>query len=180
MAHGSMRPARQRRGRWLIGGLVAAGLVVVAVLLLWRNAPPGQPIRFSHAVHVTQVECVACHEGATTRAGAGTPRLADCLACHEGGQARSPEGQREEAKILAYASAKQEIPWMRVASLAPHTVFSHQRHVKLAKIDCATCHGNIAVTVALPAKPAVPFTMTWCVSCHEKRNADNDCLACHR
>lgn len=171
---------RRRRGRWLLGGLVAAGLVAGVVVLASRDVRPEQPIRFSHALHVTQVDCATCHEGASTRTWAGTPRLADCLACHEGGQAGTPEGRRQEAKLLAYARAKQEIPWVRIASLAPHTFFSHQRHVTLARIDCATCHGNIAETVALPAKPAVGFTMSWCMSCHEKRNADNDCLACHR
>ena len=106
--------------------------------------------------------------------------MADCLDCHEGSQAKTPEDQREEAKIEGFAKAQQEIPWVRVASLAPSVLFSHRRHVTLGKIECATCHGGIADTTALPSKPAVVFSMNWCVNCHGERKASLDCLACHR
>jgi hypothetical protein len=170
-----------RRLLWLLTG--AALLVAVAagaVAFGSRPAAPTQPIRFDHAAHAKQAKCAACHPYATKLAATGSPKLADCLDCHEGTQSKTPEGKKEEEKIDIYAKAKKEIPWARIASLAPHTFFSHRRHAVVAKIDCATCHGPIAQTTALPSTPAIPFTMSFCVDCHARQKASVDCLACHR
>lgn len=169
-----------RLRRWLIAAVLVAGVLLVVVVLPAGPRRPEQPIRFSHRLHARAMKCVGCHAQAATGAAAGTPRLADCLDCHEGAQATSPEGRKEEAKLDAYATAKGEVPWVRITALAPHTFFSHRRHVALAKVECATCHGTIAETDALPARPLVDLTMTRCMSCHRQRGAALDCLACHR
>lgn len=170
-----------RRVRWwIIGAGLGAGAVLLGVFLGSRPAPARQPIRFSHQLHVKQAKCAACHQYTIKLAAAGTPRLADCLDCHEGSQAKTPDDQKEEAKIEEFAKTQREIPWVRIAALAPDVFFSHRRHVSLGKVECATCHGAIADTTALPSKPAVAFTMTWCLSCHQERKASVDCLACHR
>lgn len=170
------------RPRWWLAGLLAAGsLAAVGLLLASGQAAPQQPIRFSHAAHAKQAKCGACHLYATKLAAAGTPKLADCVDCHEGTQSKAPEDKREEAKIDQYVQAKQEIPWVDILPpLASDVYFSHFRHVTLEKVECATCHGNIAETVALPARPAVSFSMDFCVGCHEKRKATVDCLTCHK
>lgn len=164
----------------MIGALLAGGLVLAGVLVRAGQAPSAQPIRFSHQAHTRDMKCAACHQYVTQGAAAGTPSLADCMDCHEGTQSKSPEGQREEAKIQAYAKAKREIPWVRITSLAPDTFFSHRRHVAFAKVECAMCHGEIGATVALPSRPLLALTMTRCMDCHRERNASLDCLACHR
>jgi hypothetical protein len=137
-------------------------------------------LRFSHKAHVKEAKCRACHPYYEKQASAGLPRLADCLDCHEGTQSKTPEGQREEAKLDSYAKAKREIPWVRLAALAPHVYFSHRRHVVMAKLECATCHGEIAKTAALPSRPLVAMTMSFCRDCHRKQKASVDCLDCHR
>lgn len=167
--------------RWgMLAAVLAGSVVLVVVVLQARQAGSEQPIRFSHRLHTRVLKCVGCHAGVATSAAAGAPRLADCLDCHEGAQATSPEGRKEEAKLQAYATAKREIPWVPVTTLASHTFFSHRRHVALAKAECATCHGAIAQTDALPATPLVGLTMTRCMDCHRARGASLDCLACHR
>jgi hypothetical protein len=97
-----------------------------------------------------------------------------------GKQSKTAEALAEEAKLEKYAEAGEEIPWVRISSLASHVYFSHQRHVVLEEIQCATCHGDIAETVALPDRPAKAFTMDFCMDCHEASQATLDCLACHR
>lgn len=173
---------RVARPRWWLASLLVAGaLAAVGLLLASGQAAPQQPIRFSHAAHAKQAKCGACHLYATKLAAAGAPKLADCVDCHEGTQSKTPEGKKEEAKLDEYVKASREIPWVPITPpLAPHAFFSHRRHVTLEKIECATCHGKIAETSALPAKAAVSFTMDFCVSCHEKRKASVDCLACHK
>lgn len=176
--------AGRRRRPFPRGWLVFVTLGLAAIITAWLaagGAAPAQPIRFSHQLHVKEAKCAACHVYIPRLAAAGTPRLADCLDCHEGTQSKTPEGLREEAKIDEYAKAKREIPWVRISNmLPPHVFFSHRRHVALAKLDCASCHGAIAQTNALPTRPAVAFTMDWCLSCHRKRAASTDCIACHR
>ena len=172
--------AEARLGFWVLGALVVAALIFVGVFFWATQARSAQPIRFSHQAHTRDMKCAACHQYVTQGAAAGTPSLADCMDCHEGTQSKSPEGQREEAKIQAYAKAKREIPWVRITSLAPDTFFSHRRHVAFGRVECATCHGDIAATVALPSRPLVALTMTRCTDCHRERKASLDCLACHR
>lgn len=165
---------------WLIAAVLVAGVLLVVVVLPAGLRRPEQPIRFSHRLHARAMKCVGCHAQVAAGTAAGTPSLADCQDCHGGTQATSPEGRKEEAKLEAYETAKREIPWARITMLASDTFFSHRRHVALAKIECATCHGPIAETDALPAKPLVALTMNRCMECHRERGAALDCLACHR
>ena len=54
--------------------------------------------------------------------------------------------------------------------------FNHAPHIR-AKVDCATCHGNIAEQTV--AQRNVDLTMGFCVNCHNEKKASNDCLTCH-
>jgi hypothetical protein len=164
----------------VVGALVVGGLVAGGLFFLTRPARPEQPIRFSHRAHTKDLTCQGCHQRVTEGAAAGMPGLSDCLGCHQDTQSSSAQGRREEAKIQAYARAKREIPWVRLTALAPHTFFSHRRHVELAKVACATCHGEIAQAVEPPRRPLVNLTMERCMNCHRQRQASLDCLACHR
>jgi len=54
--------------------------------------------------------------------------------------------------------------------------FNHAPHVR-AKVECATCHGDVAKQTV--AERVVDHTMGFCVSCHQAKKASNDCLTCH-
>lgn len=173
------------RGRtrrlWLVAGAIVAGAFVVGgLVLLTSPAALEQPIRFSHRTHTRDLTCEGCHQRVTEGAAAGMPGLDTCLACHQEPRSSSAQGQKEEAKIGMYARTTREIPWVRLTSLASHTFFSHRRHVAIAKVECAACHGEIAQAVEPPPRPLVRLTMARCMDCHRQRQASVDCLACHR
>jgi hypothetical protein len=165
-----------------LGLALASALFLIAAGVLYgsRSGAARQPLRFSHAAHVKEAKCSACHRYYEKQASAGMPRLADCLDCHEGTQAKEPEDVKEEEKLAQYAEKRTEIRWVRLYQVPDHSFFSHRRHVVLGKLECKTCHGPIAASNAPPEKPAQPVTMDWCVSCHRKMNVTTDCNACHR
>jgi len=165
---------------WIVAMLLLGAYISLAVLPRFRAAPRVQPMRFSHAAHIKEAECGACHLYATEYYPGGVPSLEDCMDCHQGTQSKSPENKKEESKLQSFADANREIPWQRLPPLAPHVFFSHRRHTVSSKIKCAACHGDIAKTNTIPPKPAIRFTMAWCLACHEARKASTDCLACHR
>ncbi|MGL5892119.1 MAG: cytochrome C, partial [Bacteroidia bacterium] len=44
----------------------------------------------------------------------------------------------------------------------------HQQHVKVGKVECETCHGDVKkMTVAEQQRP---LTMGWCINCHRETN----------
>ena len=157
--------------------LIASG---ISVLYLSRSGAARQPLRFSHKAHVKEAKCRACHPYYEKQAAAGMPRLADCLDCHEGTQSKEPEDVKEEEKLAQYVEKNEEIRWVRLYRVPDHSFFSHRRHVVLGKLECKTCHGNIAESDVPPGRPAQPIDMDWCVSCHRKEKVSLDCNACHR
>ena len=54
--------------------------------------------------------------------------------------------------------------------------FRHAPHVR-AKIDCTTCHGNIAQGTV--ATLNVKHNMGTCLRCHRQKHASEDCATCH-
>lgn len=167
-----------RRAMWLL--LVTAVILGLGGLWRTRSGPAqAQPLRFNHAVHVKEAKCTKCHRTVTKEEQAGTPTTKNCASCHKGEQSKDPEDLKEEAKLTEYIDRDEEIAWVRLWVLPPHTFFSHQAHV-LAKVECDACHGPIGKEAVLPASAPAPVRMKACVDCHARRNADNDCLACHR
>ena len=164
---------------WLV---LVAGILVVAIagLYMSRSGAARQPLRFSHKAHVKEIRCLACHPYYEKQASAGLPRLANCLVCHVGTQSKKPEDLAEEQKLAQRAEKKEEVYWVRLYQLPDHAFFSHRRHVVLGKLECETCHGDIAARDAPPERPAQPIEMGWCVSCHRMKNVSTDCNACHR
>lgn len=162
--------------------LLAAAVLVVAVMLsflgLRQSHAVTQPIAFPHAVHVKDVglECAACHPGVENSFHAQLPALSVCMECHEDKLSDKPEEQkvRDLAKLPSP-------PQFRKLFLFPnHVFYSHRRHVVVAKIPCATCHGSIAETSAPPTHPLVRINMQFCLDCHRRRGVTVDCIACHR
>lgn len=138
-------------------------LVAVASALLWiaalPPAPVRQPLAFPHARHQT-IGCAVCHSGATTRARAGIPDGTFCARCH--------------------TAVPRTIAWVQVTTIPTHVMFSHQRHVTIARLDCASCHGDMRERRTPPGAAATRIVMTTCLSCHRHEGAAEDCAACHR
>lgn len=58
------------------------------------------------------------------------------------------------------------VEWVQIHNLPDHVFFSHQQHVKVGKIDCAECHGDVKEMPKV--KQHSPLTMGWCIDCHRK------------
>jgi hypothetical protein len=127
---------------FFIFGLVASlvvGWVVFPKLLYSRKM---QPVDFSHALHNELVDkgCESCHFFREDGSYSGVPKLAQCIECHEEVQGESPQ----EAKFVnEYVLKDREVPWLVYSEQPDCVFFSHVAHVKLARMDCVTCHGNI-------------------------------------
>jgi cytochrome c2 len=83
------------------------------------------------------------------------------------------------------------VVWNKVNNLPDHVYFNHSTHVTVGKVDCKNCHGpqnhytvghvptaeeinsqendNIPGFVKLEKRP---FTMGWCLECHNKKEID--------
>jgi hypothetical protein len=134
-----------------------------------------QPLDFSHRIHLEkEVLCVDCHEGVERSARAGLPSVNTCMICHS-----QIATDRPLIKTIADMQAKGlDLAWQRVYGYAAeaHVRFEHAPHVR-AKVDCATCHGNLAQQTV--AERAVNMEMAFCVNCHKEKQASIDCLTCH-
>jgi hypothetical protein len=134
-----------------------------------------QPLEFSHRLHLEkEVLCTDCHEGVERSARAGLPSVNACMICHS-----QIATDRPLIKTITDMQAKGlDLAWQRVYGYAAesHVRFEHAPHVR-AKVDCATCHGNLAQQTV--AERAVNMDMAFCVNCHREKQASIDCLTCH-
>lgn len=123
-------------------GLAASlfvGWVIFPKLLYSKKK---QPIDFNHAMHVDQVDngCQSCHFFRSDGTFAGLPKLDTCTDCHEEVQGDSAE---EKRFVSQYVDKDREVPWLVYSKQPACVFFSHAAHVRMAKMKCATCHGNI-------------------------------------
>lgn len=144
----------------------------------YRNKQaPGQPIAFSHKIHVGKVglECQFCHESVEKAAFAGIPSVQKCMSCHANVATDRPEIQ----KLAGYWERKEPMEWNRVhrIRIRNYVYFSHKRHIK-KDIDCAVCHGEVRHMDEI--RRVRSLEMGWCVGCHEQNDAPTDCLTCHQ
>jgi len=182
-------------GRWVrtVGRNVVSALLVVAVVACDRSSAVTQPIAFNHKAHIDSgLECPFCHDSVESDAHAGVPPTDTCLVCHEsstvGAATDDCEGCHEvdgseatfEATLQRYGARGEPVPWHRIYDLPDHVYFSHRRHVAVAGIECAECHGDVPNLVVPAAQPLVRHRMDWCLGCHEARGASTDCIHCHR
>jgi hypothetical protein len=137
-----------------------------------------QPILFDHKRHQEKdVACYDCHQFYKKYAVAGIPDTALCYSCHKSD--KDLKEKEEKVKLHDYFTNKIEIAWNRVNTPLPDdVVFSHKRHV-VKEIECAECHGK-AEELVETMRLVQDFTMDWCIDCHQREEADEDCLACHR
>ena len=153
----------------LLSGILFAGCDGRAVVT--------QPIQFSHLAHTENgLSCDVCHEFVEQASFAGIPTTDGCMICHQGAMTESPE----EEKVRQYAEEGKDIPWQRIYEVPGDVYFSHRRHVRLAEIPCAECHGAVGESSVPLPRPAVAISMDRCTACHAERKVTNDCNACHR
>lgn len=138
---------------------------------------PRQAIAFNHAKHMENgLNCSDCHSGVQTQAKAMLPTLDVCLGCHQTALSSSPE----EEKVRSIAASGQELNWVQVTAVPPHVFFSHRRHVTVAHLSCAECHGPMEKATRPPQRPFRVLTMNACLDCHQKNKVNADCNDCHR
>lgn len=160
-----------------IAMLILAAIGFVAGRTLLRpNRAIHQPIAFNHRLHAENADCGTCHEFAQRAAHSGLPGLATCLQCHEDPMTDNPE----EKKIATLAASGQDQVFRKLFRLPDNVFYTHRRHVGIAALECATCHGAIARAESPPAAPLIGITMNFCLDCHRTRGITTDCTACHR
>jgi menaquinone reductase, multiheme cytochrome c subunit len=192
------------RGKLLFFGGMAAALAAGWVgfpYALYERMP--QPLQFNHAVHTGEkggMKCEDCHSIRDDGSFAGIPTLEKCAGCHA-----QPLGSTPAEKLLVekYVTPNREIPWAVYARQPENVYFSHAPHVKLAKLDCAECHGGQGKTTSLrpfernrvsgysrdiwgPNIARISFgkrlgmKMDDCISCHRQHNLTHSCMECHK
>lgn len=136
--------------------------------------PIAQPIAYSHKTHLAQgLKCANCHTMPGDGFNATFPKESFCMGCHASIKKESPEIQ----KLAAFAARKEPVPWKRVYSLPDIIWFNHAVHVKQAKTECSTCHGEVAQRAVLFQEKSI--SMQTCMACHAETGAPNGCDVCH-
>jgi len=152
------------------------GWYALAAIGVNQNYQPDQPIAFSHKIHAgdNAINCKYCHFGAEKGKTAGIPPASVCMNCHKYIKEGTITGKDEIAKIYkaldynpetqVYGPNKKPIQWTRVHNLPELTYFNHSQHVKVAGVECQTCHGPMQEETV--ANQFAPLTMGWCIDCH--------------
>lgn len=136
-----------------------------------------QPVEFNHRLHVEDLglDCTDCHPYYEDETFSGLPAADSCSFCHEEAQGEDPE----EAKLVRLLAEERPLEWRPLFRQPSHVFYSHRRHIKLAELECETCHGSIAASEAPPQRVDT-LDMDGCIGCHEQQSVDNDCTSCHR
>lgn len=152
---------------------------------------PVQPIYYSHKVHAgtNQISCLYCHSGAQDSKHSNIPSVNVCMNCHksikeyageplfrEDGTSVNPNAEIQ--KLYKYAGWNPDlkkydkpgtpIEWVRIHNLPDFVYFNHSQHVKVGRVACQTCHGEIQKMGEV--KQFADLSMGWCVNCHRTTN----------
>jgi hypothetical protein len=200
----------------IVSGNTGGGLVIlffmlgliVSLIVGWVIFPQvlysqkKQPVDFNHVLHNEEVEddCESCHFFREDGTFSGVPKLSQCIDCHEEVNGEDPE---EEKFVNEYVAKDREVPWLIYSRQPSNVFFSHAAHVKMAQMDCVTCHGNIGESENLKVyeenrisgysrdiwgKNIAGFKRnTWdrmkmddCSECHQKENANQNSVQTHK
>jgi len=131
-----------------------------------ENYEPDQPIKFSHVVHVSdnQIDCQYCHTTVAHSKHAGIPDVNICWNCHILVSEGTHSGRHQINKVVEAWESETPIQWTKVYNLQDHVFFSHAQHVKVGKVECATCHG--AIEEMDRVRQVGDLSMGWCINCH--------------
>lgn len=148
-----------------------------------------------------EIDCNYCHSSAVKSKHAGIPSVNVCMNCHKGIKKGAITGTTEIQKIydaIGFDPAsgtyiqgfdQKPIVWNKVNNLPDHVYFNHSTHVSVGKVDCKNCHGpqNMYTVGHVPTADEInsqedvvglvklekpPFTMGWCLECHNKKEVD--------
>ena len=168
---------RRLRSLLLLASMPLLG--ALAVLVAVRRGPTvPQPVAFNHLKHTSDLElaCDFCHKYVRSGAHAGLPDAGTCSMCH-----RAPQGDSDEAaRVTELLEAGDPLRFNKLFRLPDHVFYTHRRHVGIAELECANCHGAIAETERPPERALVRVSMDSCMDCHRERGETLDCNACHR
>lgn len=164
---------------WLTGGVagIAIGVAVALSAARWAGAVT-QPVAFDHRKHTQdlKLDCALCHPNVEVGQHPGLPSVDICAMCHQTKLGTSSAS----AQVTGYVTSGRPLVFRKLFGLPPYVFFTHRRHVAIAKLPCADCHGDIALTTTPPRRPLVTITMNFCLHCHLKMHQSTDCIACHR
>ncbi len=162
-----------------------------------------QPVQFSHVAHTgdnVRMTCGDCHAFEKDGRFLGIPATQKCAGCHAETMGVSKE---EERIVEEYIKPGKEIPWVVYSRQPENVYFSHATHVKLAGIECQSCHFGHAYTRNLrparfdrlsgysldvlgkslfnsPSTQSRGMRMDDCVNCHRQRGVKESCIECHK
>ncbi len=126
---------------------------------------------FEHRAHVDHgVNCVQCHEGASTAGETGPlhlPSDATCRGCHS-----KPHDERSCGSCHGTASIREGAALVR-----QRLRFDHAQHEPAVHGECVRCHTAIAEAKPASLIPQMPV----CFSCHQHSEqwTLRDCQGCH-
>jgi mono/diheme cytochrome c family protein len=154
----------------LISLFVIAEITIVEAQNLGRQPgyAPDQPIMFSHKVHAgeNKIDCKYCHTTTTESKHAGIPSVSLCMNCHNVIRQGRNTGTEEIDKIYKALETGKPIEWIRVHNLPDHSYFNHAQHVVAGKVDCESCHGDVAGMDRI--RQVQQLSMGWCIECHRQ------------
>ena len=169
--------ALARQPRVMLAALPLLAAVTVLGAVTARPRIP-QPIQFNHRKHTQDLAlaCELCHQYVRTGAHPGLPALETCAMCHQAQLGTT----REAARVTELVTEGRPVSFAKLFRLPPHVFYTHRRHVGIANLECANCHGAIALTTRPPRRPLVTISMSGCLDCHRRMGQTQDCVACHR
>jgi mono/diheme cytochrome c family protein len=161
-----------------------------------KGYQPVQPIYYSHKVHagINQISCLYCHGSAWDSKHAAIPAVNICMNCHKAINAyeKGPKlydeagneinGTYEIEKLYKYAgfdpknptkwdaTKAKPIEWIKIHNLPDHVYFNHSQHIRIGKVQCQSCHGEI--TAMDEVKQVAELSMGWCINCHRETKVD--------
>ena len=156
-----------------------------------EEAPgPLQPIEFSHKHHAGtyQIDCQYCHSNTDSSPSAGVPSVELCMGCH----AQFSPAYDELQGIQTLQEALGAADAHRVGADPPGSrarAIPAQPPRSSAGVECQACHGPVEELDKLYMTedtkwwpwglPTQKLEMGWCVQCHRKEGASQDCSTCH-
>jgi hypothetical protein len=122
---------------------------------------PAQPVAFSHAIHVDQLEmdCRYCHSAVEKSWYSNIPSSSTCMNCHN-------QVLKDDPKLEMVRESVQSgkpIPWVQVHVTPDYVYFNHAVHVTRG-ISCVECHGQINEMDEV--RHSQPLSMGFCLECH--------------
>jgi hypothetical protein len=156
--------------------LVAAGAAGVPLgLMLYARTPLArgmqdpveQPVQFDHRHHTKDegIDCRYCHNTVDRSPAAGIPQTQLCLNCHSQVWNKSPILEPIRESFIKNIPIK----WNRVYQVPEFVYFNHSIHVNKG-VGCISCHGKVGEMAAI--EKATPLTMSWCLECHRRPEAN--------